>query len=311
MLAKILSAKSFLPQIILASVFVILFLLKINPKTTDWESVTGIVFYFLNLILLYLFFSNSSFFKNAGFPVWYFLIWNLAFSGALSEYGLMIALFFSNLMFWRLLAAERNPENQNYAFEIGILLSFSAFFYPPAILLSCFLVFNYISMQSLNFRLMVLFILGIILPFALGIQILYLLDETEWVRSYQSSFNLNFWEFNPYWLIPIAGLILISWFDHLSHAATQDINKRYSYFLAFLFFLNWIGILILFAGNNRDFLIVLGLPVSFFLARFTQFQDSVRVREFFLWGFLAFMLAFYFRIEIIEIYNELLGNISF
>lgn len=311
MLAKILSAKSFLPQIILASVFVILFFLKINPKATDWEWVTGIVFYFLNLILLYLFFSNSSFFKNAGFPVWYFLIWNLAFSGALSEYSLMIALFFSNLMFWRLLAAERNPENQSYAFEIGILLSFSAFFYPPAILLSCFLVFNYISMQSLNFRLMVLFILGIILPFALGIQILYLLDETEWVRSYQSSFNLNFWEFNPFWLIPVGGLVLISWIDHLLHAPTQDINKRYSYFLSFMFFLNWIGILICFAGKDYHNLIVLGLPISIFLGRFTQFQNSVWTKESFLWFFLVFMLVFYFRIEIIEIYNELLGNVSF
>jgi hypothetical protein len=223
----------------------------------------------------------------------------------------MVSLFFTHAMFWRLLVAEKNPDNKNYAFDIGIMLSVSAFFFPPAIFLFIFLMFNYIYKQSINFRVTVLFLLGFILPLVLGIQILYLADELHWLQNLQNAFSFNFWAENILWLVPVLVLMIISWLDHLSHAATQDINKRYSYFLAFLFFLNWIGILILFAGNDYPYLIVLALPVSIFLGRFTQFQNSVWTKEFFLWGFLVFMLAFYFRVEIVEIYNELLGNVSF
>jgi hypothetical protein len=311
MLAKILSAKSFLPQIILATLFFLLFFFKIKPETIDWEPVTGIIFFVLNIILLYLFFISSSFFKKPGFPFWYFLIWVLCFSEAATDFHFMVSLFFTHAMFWRLLVAEKNPDNKNYAFDIGIMLSVSAFFFPPAIFLFIFLMFNYIYKQSINFRVTVLFLLGFILPLVLGIQILYLADELHWLQNLQNAFSFNFWAENILWLVPVLVLMIISWLDHLSHAATQDINKRYSYFLAFLFFLNWIGILILFAGNDYPYLIVLALPVSIFLGRFTQFQNSVWTKEFFLWGFLVFMLAFYFRVEIVEIYNELLGNVSF
>jgi len=311
MLAKILSGKSFLVQIILGIVFFILLSFRLNAENLLWESVTGIVFFILNLIVATLFFIYSPFFKKSGIPLWYFLVWSLVFSGIATDFRLSISLFFTSVMFWRLLIAERNPDNKNFAFEIGILLSIAVFFYPPAIFLSGFLIFNYIYMQSLNFRVMLLFVLGFILPLALGLQILYLTNELSWLKTLPPEFYLDYWQ-SPVWgLIPVLLLILLSWIDHLSHASTQDISKRHGYFLAFLYFLNWIIILILFGGKNTDSLFVLGLPVSVFLGRFTQFQKTVWLKESFLWGYLIFMAMFYFRDEILMAYENLLGNVAF
>ncbi len=311
MLAKTLSAKSFLAQIILGIAFFILFSFKLMSHIHGWAEIWGIIFFILTLILTYLFFISSAFFKSPGIPLWFFLIWMLAFSEIALNFQISICLFFTSAIFWRLLAAERNPENKNYAFDIGIMLSIAGFFYPPAVFLAGFLIFNYLYMQSVNIRVMVLFLLGFALPLALGIQILYLIDELSWLKTVQSSFCLDYWQNHIWSIIPIILLIVISWIDHLSHASTQDINKRYFYFLAFLYFINWIVILGLFAGEKTSYLAVLGLPISLFLGRFTQYQKTEWVKEFFLWGFLAFVAVFYFRNEILMVYDDLLGNVSF
>jgi len=311
MLAKILSAKSFLAQIILGIAFFMLFFYRVIPEIHGWEQILGIIFFVLTLGLTYLFFISSGFFKSPGIPLWYFLIWIFVFSEIALDFRISICLFFSSAIYWRLLVAERNPDNKNYAFDIGIMLSIAGFFYPPAVFLAGFLVFNYIYKQLLNIRVMILLILGFSLPLALGIQILYLMDELSWLKIIQSSFYLDYWQNHIWSLIPVLALILISWFDHISHAPTQDINKRYFYFLAFLYFINWIIILGLFGGEKTSFLAVLGLPTAVFLGRFTQYQNKNVMREFFLWGFLVFLAIFFFRNELADVYNELFGNISF
>lgn len=311
MLAKILSAKSFLAQIILGAVFFIVFFLKVVPQIHGWNEIWGIIFFILTLILTYLFFISSNFFKFPGLPLWYFLIWISAFSEIALYFQISICLFFTSALFWRLLVAERNPDNKNYAFDIGIMLSIAGFFYPPTVFLSGFLIFNYLYMQSLNFRVMLLFILGFILPLALGLQILYLTDELSWLKTVQFSFYRDSWQSHIWSLLPVALLIFVSWVDHLSQASTQDINKRYFYFLAFLYFINWIVILAFFAGERNEYLAVLGLPVAVFLGRFTQYQNNKWIKDFFLWGFLVFMAIYYFREEILMIYDDLLGNVSF
>jgi hypothetical protein len=55
----------------------------------------------------------------------------------------------------------------------------------------------------------------------------------------------------------------------------------------------------------------LGLPIALFLTRFTQYRKSEKTKEVLLWLYLIIMAGFYFRIEIMEIYEDLLGNVSF
>src|SRR5690606_31873427 len=248
--------------------------------------------------------------KNQGVACWYIFIWFLTFSGEL-DFRLTASLLVCSIIFWRLLIAEQGLDSSKFLFELGFLLSISSFFYPPSLLLVGFLMFVYIYMQSFNLKGFLLFIIGFTLPMAVGVQLLYLVDQTIWLKEYQYAFCLDFWTTRVWSLIPLGILIIISWIDHLSQSGTQDINKRQKYFLTFLYFINWIIILILFAGKNTELLCFLALPVSLFLTRFVQYQKSIVLKEVLLWIYLAIMAGFYFRFEIIKIYEDLLGNVTF
>lgn len=312
MLAKLLSGKSFFTHFILGSLFLILFLGKFHTRELTLSHIWGVVAFLATAILSYLFFLTSKLFKAAGLPFWFFIIWIFVFSGIATDTRISVSILVCTLLFWRMVNAEEKADSKKYAFDVGICLSISSFFYPPSILMIGLILFNYLYMQSLNLRVIILFSLGFILPLAVGIQILYLIDNMTWLNEIKTYFYIDFWKNAEILaLIPIALLIIVAWFDHLSHSGTQDINKRHIYFLFFLYFLNWLIILILFGGNQINLLAVLGLPISVFCARFVQYKTNVPLKEVIIWGFLAVMTGFYFREEITGIYIDLLGNVAF
>lgn len=313
MLVKLLSGKSFFIQIILGILFLILFINQFyNGKLSFSGDFVGVTSFLLIIVLSYLFFLTSKLFKSAGLPFWFFIIWIFVFSGIATDSKVSVSLLVCTILFWRMVHAEERSDSKNYAFDVGICLSISSFFYPPSICLIGLILFNYLYMQSLNFRVMLLFILGFILPLAVGLQIVYLTDNMHWLDEIREYFHIDFWSTSDVIsLIPVGLLILVTWFDHVSHSGTQDINKRHIYFLFFLYFINWLIILIVFGGKNLNLLAVLGLPVSVFLARYVQYLNSKIGKEIIVWGFLVVMTAFYFRKEIMEIYNDLLGNVAF
>ena len=311
MLAKLLSGKSFFAQIILGILFIILFFLKISPLHFDWQTITGIIFFFLSVGVSLLFLHNSTLIKTQGFSVFYFLIWMLCFAEISLDFKLSASLFMCTLIFWRLIVSEQSTENNKFLFDVGILLSITGFFFPPGFLLFGFLLFLFIYMRSVSLKGFILFLIGITLPLIVGVQLLYLIGQIEWLYSYQSSFCLDFWDFPVWGLIPIGTLILLSWMDHLAQSGTQDINKRQKYFLTFLYFVNWLIILTLYGEKELGLLAFLGLPISIFLTRFTQYQKSETLKEILLWIYFLTMGGFYFRNELMKIYYDLLGNVAF
>jgi len=311
MLVKLLSGKSFFAQIILGILFIFLFFIKITPLTFDWQYITGILFFLLSVGVSLLFLQNSLLIKTQSFAVFYFLIWMLCFAEISLDFKLSASLFMCTLIFWRLIVSEQSPENTKFLFDVGILLSISGFFFPPSFLLFGFLLFLFIYMRSVNLKGFILFLIGITLPLILGAQLLYLIGQIEWLYSYQSSFCLDFWDFPIWGLIPVGILIILGWLDHLAQSATQDINKRQKYFLSFLYFINWLVILFLFAGKNAQTMAFLGLPLAIFFTRFTQYQKSETLKGIILWVFLATMAGFYFWDNLLEIYADLLGNVTF
>src|SRR5690606_13376495 len=217
MLVKLLSGKSFLVQIILGILFLVLFFLKIHPISPDWQTITGISFFLLAVFLTFLFFQLTPLIKNQGVASWYIFIWFLTFSQEL-DFRLTASLLVCSIIFWRLLIAEQGLDSSKFLFELGFLLSISSFFYPPSLLLVGFLMFVYIYMQSFNLKGFLLFIIGFTLPMAVGVQLLYLVDQTIWLKEYQYAFCLDFWTTRVWSLIPLGILIIISWIDHLSQS---------------------------------------------------------------------------------------------
>lgn len=311
MLVKSLSRKSNLLQIGLSVLFLILFFLRIWPLNLDWQSVLGISALLLSLVVGYLFLNHSNLASAPGLSFFYYLVWFIAFSDIALDYKLSIALLCSTLIFWRLMIVEKNPENKKFLFDVGLLLSVAAFCFPPIIFLIGFLLIAYFYKQNVNFRGFLLFIIGLLLPILLGIQVIYILGKIDFLSTYQDSIQLNFLK-TPLWgLIPIGILLFMSFFDHVSNLMKQDINKRHNYFICFLYFLNCLVVVLLFGGKNTEVLMFLGLPVSIFISRLTYYQPTKTRKEIIAWLFVVGVAGFYFRNEIAEIYLDLLGNVAF
>lgn len=311
MLVNLLSRKSFFVEILLGILFFSFFVWKNTPFSTDWKDILGISAFVGTLGLCLINFQRQNLIKFPAFASWFFIIWMFPFAEIALNFRISIALFFCTLIFWKLLATEQSMENKKFFFDIGILLSISGFFYPPSLLLASFLIFIFFYVQAFNIKSFLLFFIGFSFPLVVGIQILFLTDQLSWLESYYSAFCIDFWQSSIWGLIPIGVLILVSWFDHLSKSNTQDINKRHKYFLTFLYFINLLVMLILFAGDYHPLLAFLGLPISIFFTRFSQYLTNRILQEVILWGYLAVMAAFFFRKEIFETYMDLLGNVMF
>lgn len=311
MLVNLLSRNSNFVQIVFCALFLALFSFGLFQQVVDWKLVVGVLFFLLSILFSVLFFNNSNLIKVPSFAVLFFLSWVFVFSDIYLDYKISISLLSSTLIFWRLLLAERRPENKKFLFDIGLLISLSGLFYPPSFLMFFFLLFTFIYKQTVTLRGVILFVVGISLPLIVGSQVLFLIDRVDWLVEFKNDFELNYWKTSILGLIPIGILILIAWMDHFASVTSQDVNKRHYYFLAFLYFINWIVILSLYGGGNLNLMVFLGFPIAIFLTRVVQYQKNQKVKELFLWLYLAFITAFYFRSEISEFYQDLLGNVSF
>lgn len=311
MLVNLLSRNSNFVQIVFCALFLALFSFGLFQQVVDWKLVVGVLFFLLSILVSVLFFNNSNLIKVPSFAVLFFLSWVFVFSDIYLDYKISISLLSSTLIFWRLLLAERRPENKKFLFDIGLLISLSGLFYPPSFLMFFFLLFTFIYKQTVTLRGVILFVVGISLPLIVGSQVLFLIDRVDWLIEFKNDFELNYWKTSILGLIPIGILILIAWMDHFASVTSQDVNKRHYYFLAFLYFINWIVILSLYGGENLNLMVFLGFPIAIFLTRVVQYQKNQKVKELFLWLYLAFITAFYFRSEISEFYQDLLGNVSF
>lgn len=312
MLANLLSRKSFFVEIILGIIFFCLVFFQSfynQPVGFNWVGQLSFVVF---VVSGYLFLKSSVLIKNSAFALFYYLIWVSIFSNINLETQVCVSFLFCTIMFWRMLYVEDHSKSKKYSFSVGFCLGVSVFAYPPSFYLIGLVLLNYFYLQTLNLRVVVLFFLGLILSLILGIQILYLTDYMYLIADFQKYLYRDIWSSSSIVvLLPILVMIIIAWLDHLSSASTQNIYKRHLYFLYFLYFVNWLVIIFFFAGENVNFLAVLGLPISVFLGRYTQFRVSALWKEFLLWTYAIVLLGFSFRGEIIEIYQDLLGNVRF
>lgn len=311
MLVKLLSGPSIFPKILLFGLFLFLFLIRIQPFPTEPVEIAAIVVYLLIALLLPILFFTSKLSEDSGYTLWFTLWWMLAF-WEMAEDGILMAVFLlSLLMFWRIIRAEKRPDNRRYPFTIGLLLSLMFLLWPPAVFLGIFYLFIYLFTREFRFRSFLMFLIGLALPLFMGVQILYLMGNTGSLTDFSVDLNPIFWSSTPWVLLAAAALVVIAWADHLSHLQIQDISKRHIYFLTFIFFWNWVAILVVYAGEHTEMLLFLTAPVTLFMSRFARYLKPKIYRELLLWVWLLICGGWFFREELTEIYISLLGNVAF
>src|SRR5690625_7055102 len=123
----------------------------------------------------------------------------------------------------------------------------------------------FINKQNVTLRRIIFFVFGISLPLIVGSQVLFLIDRVDWLVEFKNDFELNYWKTSVLGLIPIGILILIAWMDHFASVTSQDVNMRHYYFLAFLYFINWILIILLYGDVYLNLMVFLGFLITYIL----------------------------------------------
>lgn len=311
MLVKLLSQKSFLLQFFLGILFLALLFLGLSPFQPDLYSITAITLLLLTAVICLLFYNHSNLIKTPGFGLWFYLIWMLMFPNITDDLKLTLSLLISSVLLYRWTSAAGPGENRRILFETGFLISVSALLFPPSFFLIGFVLIAYPYTQPLSLKGILLLLIGLTFPGLICLQLAYLTGNIQSVFNYSDVFDLNFWNSEVWALVPVGLMILISWFDHISNFGTQNINKRHKYFLIFIYFINWLVILILFGGDRTDLLMFLGFPVSIFLSRFVQYASHTGKKESWLWIFAAAAAVFVFEDRLIGLYSQILGDVSF
>lgn len=311
MLLKLLSQKSFLLQILFGLLFLVLLFFALYPIELRLYGILAVFILLLSVVLAWLFYNYSILVNQTAFGIWFYLIWIVAFSGVISDIRITSSFLVCSLIFWRWESVNPQFGSKRVIFDSSFLLIVSGILYPPSIFLIGFLIISYLYTQSISIRNIILLFVGLTVPVLIGLQLAYLTDKLDELQNYSEAFYTNFFNVPIWLLIPVFIMVIASWADHLLNFAAQDIHKRQKYFLSFIYFINWLIIVILFGGENSNVLIFLGLPVSVFLGRFVQYIQSDGKKEILLWIYLIFMGLFYFRNELTEIYRNLLGNVSF
>lgn len=314
MLAKFLAGKSFFVKLFLLIIFLGLFFLKEFPLELYSIRALTVLLLLLTGFLSLVFLTNSKLINVSGYIYWYLLPWLLVFSDVISSIELTILLLFQTVLLWRLFNHETFPERKRAFIEIGMLLVISFFVHPLGGLIVGAVLLGLIYLQSLNFKTIILFLTGLILSALLGIQLLYLFDRIAWLQSIPEYFCLDWWNTTPWLLLPIGFMLFLSWGDHILQFRKQDAHKRRRYFLTVLYFINWFVIIALFGREHPYLMIFLGIPVTLFLSRFTQYLYSLTLKNVLLWSYMVFISGFYFQEEIFNwiawVYNEWIGNVT-
>ncbi|MDD3458264.1 MAG: DUF6427 family protein [Weeksellaceae bacterium] len=311
MLVKILSQKSFLFQFFLGSAFLALLFLNIKPVEPTLYGISGIVLLLLTALIFHLFYTYSNLISQPTFGLWFYMIWLLVFSKISTDLPMTASLFITTIMFWRWISTTNTDENKRILFDSGFLLTTSTLLYPPSIFLILFLLISYMYTHTIGLKSILLLLIGMLLPVLIGIQLFYLTGHAEYLSDFGAFLRPNVWESPATALIPLGILLLLCWLNHLRNFSMQNIYKRHKYFLTFVYFVNWLLILIFYGGDNPLSLMFLGLPVSIFMSIFVQHTESNRKKEFWLWIYAVLMAVYFFSNELLSLYNSILGDVSF
>lgn len=313
MLVKLLSKNNFLVQTILLLAFLVLISIGNRVFEFDAEAYLSLGIFIITIVLSLFYFNRSILFELGGYPLWFFLLWVIPFSGTASDLRLCAIYLLTTFVFFRLLKTDVSLEHRLDAFNIGMLLCITTLIYPPAIFLFLFVGLYFLYAELYQPRLLLLLFMGFVIPLFIVLQVLFITDNLIWIEYYINELNINILDYSGdlLFLIPIFAFLILCWIDHFLSLRKQDLKKKHIYLLILFYFFNWLGIIFFFGGNTYELLIMLGLPISVFATKFTRHLKKAWMQEIMLWLYFAFVLLFIFNEEVSYFFNWLLGGITF
>ena len=216
------------------------------------------------------------------------------------DIGIAVSLFTNSIII--LLLTSDNISVRNYSYIlVGSILALNFIFLPTTWPMFIFVIFHIIgTSQRVGLHAFRLFF-GILLVAMSYLGLAYFLNMNSWNLAYFpfTGFKAQRHFDNVLLLIPVAILLIYSVMDHFKNFNKKSPNSRFKYTFLLVFSLAQLITIVLYMGNNYEYLILLALPTSIIISRMLRFSKKYWQQEIGLWliifSLLAFKLSTYFN----------------
>ncbi len=216
------------------------------------------------------------------------------------DIGIAVSLFTNSIII--LLLTSDNISVRNYSYIlVGSILALNFIFLPTTWPMFIFVIFHIIGTSNRvglhTFRLF----FGILLVALSYLGLSYFLNMNSWNPAYFpfTGFKTQNHYDNLLLLIPVAILLIHSVMDHFKNFNKKSPTSRFKYTFLLVFSLAQLITIVLYMGNNYEYLILLALPTSIIVSRMLRFSKKYWKQEVGLWliifSLLAFKLSTYFN----------------
>ena len=216
------------------------------------------------------------------------------------DIGIAVSLFTNSIII--LLLTSDNISVRNYSYIlVGSILALNFIFLPTTWPMFIFVIFHIIGTSNRvglhTFRLF----FGILLVALSYLGFSYFLNMNSWNPAYFpfTGFKTQNHYDNLLLLIPVAILLIHSVMDHFKNFNKKSPTSRFKYTFLLVFSLAQLITIVLYMGNNYEYLILLALPTSIIVSRMLRFSKKYWKQEVGLWliifSLLAFKLSTYFN----------------
>ncbi|WP_373709931.1 DUF6427 family protein [Kaistella sp.] len=216
------------------------------------------------------------------------------------DIGIAVSLFTNSIII--LLLTSDNISVRNYSYIlVGSILALNFIFLPTTWPMFIFVIFHIIGTSNRvglhTFRLF----FGILLVALSYLGLSYFLNMNSWNPAYFpfTGFKTQNHYDNLLLLIPVAILLIHSVMDHFKNFNKKSPTSRFKYTFLLVFSLAQLITIVLYMGNNYEYLILLALPTSIIISRMLRFSKKYWKQEVGLWliifSLLAFKLSTYFN----------------
>lgn len=219
------------------------------------------------------------------------------------DIGIAVSLFTNSIIILLLTNVDMSFRKHSYVL-VGAILALNFIFLPTTWPMSLFVIFHIIGTSDRIglhfFRLL----FGMFLVASSYFGIAFFFGLNSWNPAYFpfGKFRPSEYLRNLVWLAPVALLLIHAVWDHFRTFNRKSPVSKFKYTFLLVFSLAQLITIVLYMGENYEYLLLLAFPVAIILSRMLKFLPRPWIQESAFWllifSLLTFKLADFFTINI-------------
>ncbi len=273
--------------------FLLLIVIAFNALNFSTFGAATAFITFAGIALGYFCFNAIGLTYQTHLPLFLYSFFIFAFYSGNMDIGLAVSLLTSSFLILILTSNDDEIRKKSYVL-VGAILAVNFIFLPVTWPLILFVIIHIIGTSDrIGLHVFRLFF-GALLVALSYFGIMYMIDFRSWDESYFPFSGLKpITDFQQlYYLIPVALLLIYAVFDHFANFNKKSPVSKYKYTFLLIFSLAQLITIILYMGNQYQYLLLMGLPASIILTRVLRFADKDWKQEAGLWLIIACLVTF-------------------